>query len=281
MRITLKTAGLVSRDPTITIPIEVQIDYRHETATAVYDGEPDVAYPSLAALAEAHGIEIESFEPLADEIQIWRARSEGADELIEADTEKEARRRAREWAREGVTGEITSTVWADCYLERLTVDSDGDLAWIDVDTLTVSIDPAEPKCTGAGHEWTAPHAIVGGCESNPGVWGDGGGVRWVELCSRCGCGRHGGNWGQRPDTGEQGLDWVRFEIGEFSAEIAKPRWRVEVKEDGQWSPGVRGALNGTGLDDDDASTWDDYDGAVEALDTCQLEAPGEYRITEV
>jgi len=78
---------------------------------------------------------------------------------------------------------------------------------------TVTIDPPEPACTTpgrAGHDWQAPHDLVGGLEQNPGVFGNGGGVIVHQVCD-CGVWRIRDTWAQRNDTGEQGLDSVRYE----------------------------------------------------------------------
>jgi hypothetical protein len=46
----------------------------------------------------------------------------------------------------------------------------------------------EPPCRGRDeHEWHAPHSLVGGCETNPGVFGSGyGTVYTVRVCACCG-----------------------------------------------------------------------------------------------
>jgi hypothetical protein len=55
--------------------------------------------------------------------------------------------------------------------------------------VTVSVPPEEPECVDryTDHDWQSPHSLVGGLESNPGVWGsDHGKVRYTEVCSHCG-----------------------------------------------------------------------------------------------
>lgn len=87
----------------------------------------------------------------------------------------------------------------------------------------LTLQPEAPKCLDGKrdtHDWQSPHAIVGGIKENPGVWGHGGGVKITEVCVRCGCGRHTDTWAQNPSTGEQGLESVRYEAGEFAAELA-------------------------------------------------------------
>ncbi|MCH8517910.1 MAG: hypothetical protein LAT68_16530 [Cyclobacteriaceae bacterium] len=50
--------------------------------------------------------------------------------------------------------------------------------------------PPEPRCDAAcdgQHRWQSPHALVGGIEQNPGVWGTGGAsLRIEEVCVLCG-----------------------------------------------------------------------------------------------
>lgn len=67
---------------------------------------------------------------------------------------------------------------------------------------TVTVEPTEPECEpGQKHDWQEPHAILGGLEENPGVWGHGGGVTIDSVCMRCGCGRTHDTWAQRPSNG--------------------------------------------------------------------------------
>jgi hypothetical protein len=89
-----------------------------------------------------------------------------------------------------------------------------------IDTITTAIDPDAPDCDDPrGHNWKAPHELVGGIEDNPGVWGSGGGVKIHEVCVRCGCGKLTDTWAQRPDTGEQGLDSVAYTKDEYTEQI--------------------------------------------------------------
>ena len=84
----------------------------------------------------------------------------------------------------------------------------------------VAIEPKVSACVGGQDlDWQAPLEIVGGIEENPGVWGSGGGVKTVRVCTHCGCGMHTDNWAQDPQDGEQGLTSVRYEAGEFADEL--------------------------------------------------------------
>lgn len=89
---------------------------------------------------------------------------------------------------------------------------------------SVEVDPTEPDCDdGAAHEWESPFALVGGCKSNPGVFGHGGGVVVHEVCMICGCERITDTWAQRPDTGEDGLTSVSYEPGAYADEVRRMR----------------------------------------------------------
>lgn len=82
---------------------------------------------------------------------------------------------------------------------------------------TMAIDPDEPECMNdMEHEWESPHWLVGGVESNPGVWSSGGGVRYEEACLHCGAGRSTDTWAQDPETGEQGLTSVTYTPGQYA-----------------------------------------------------------------
>jgi len=106
--------------------------------------------------------------------------------------------------------EKVETRWTEAWCLVDDCDWTADLASA---SATVTIDPPEPPCTTTGrtgHDWQAPHALVGGLEQNPGVWGNGGGVIVHEICD-CGVRRIRDTWATRRDTGEQGLDSVRYD----------------------------------------------------------------------
>lgn len=115
-------------------------------------------------------------------------------------------------AREVALGDYDpdSTIWVKvCVWE---VDEDGDpVDGGEAAARTVALDPEEPECVDDEHDWQAPVEIVGGCEPNPGVWGNGGGVIITEVCARCGWYCVTDTWAQDPETGEQGLTSVRYE----------------------------------------------------------------------
>ena len=133
---------------------------------------------------------------------------------------------AREYGDGYDWGEYAETFWLTVWAWRVGVvrDERGDVyaVEIDRDSYTIAIDPDEPACLdGENHDWQSPHEIVGGIESNPGVWGHGGGVVITECCVRCGCARITNTWAQNPETGEQGLQSVTYEPDRFRDEIAE------------------------------------------------------------
>lgn len=143
----------------------------------------------------------------------------GCEKRIRAKHLDDACEQAREWVLDGEwggeDGTVDKTIWVDCAVEDLQRDT--------LEVVTVEIDPDEPMCDGEdgelGHDWCNDYEVVGGCKSNPGVWGSGGGVRIVEACRRCGCAKVTDTWAQRPDTGEQGLTSVEYEPGRFASKV--------------------------------------------------------------
>lgn len=152
----------------------------------------------------------------SDEPRDWELTEEGfAYDTIEASSLKEALDEAK--------SNVDRANYRGCGDEH-----DGETTfWIDVrvwceatgeeDGATVQVDPEEPDCSSdtGYHDWQSPHALVGGCEENPGVHGHGGGVIISEVCMHCGCGRTTDTWAQNRETGEQGLESVEYEPGEY------------------------------------------------------------------
>lgn len=144
-------------------------------------------------------------------------RDEGGQETIEADDMAAALEAARDWLRNGYDAE-ERTIWVDAYVWPL--DDDGVVA-DERDSVTVQIDPDEPRCGSGNHDWQSPIELVGGIAENPGVWGHGGGCYINEVCMCCGTKRVTDTWAQRPDTGEQGLTSVSYERNAFASEVAE------------------------------------------------------------
>ena len=105
-------------------------------------------------------------------------------------------------------GEHTKTFWVTC---RATPIVDGEEDEEEEDTITIRVDPDEPDCVeGETHEWVSPLPVVGGIESNPGVFGHGGGVIIVCVCRKCGRYQRTDTWATNPENGEQGLESVEY-----------------------------------------------------------------------
>lgn len=156
----------------------------------------------------------------------YEVRMDEADgERIEAGTLEEAMEKAEEWIKNGEWDASEGTVYLTGYLVEITLDEDGDEVEEDHE-ITVTVDPEEPKCTEAEHDWQAPHSLVGGIKENPGVWGHGGGVTMREACMHCGCGKFTDTWAQNPNNGEQGLTSVKY----TSRQYVIPAEEVEEDE---------------------------------------------------
>lgn len=85
--------------------------------------------------------------------------------------------------------------------------------------VTTTIEPSAPACArGRDHQWRSPYSVLGGIESNPGVWGKGGGVIIREVCAHCACYRLTDTWAQDRSTGEQGLTEVAYEDADDDSE---------------------------------------------------------------
>lgn len=152
------------------------------------------------------------------------ADGSGCEKRIKAKNLADACEQAEEWIRDGEWGDVEETFWVDCYVEDLARDT--------LETVTVQFDPPEPECCDElGHDWCSDYEIVGGCKSNPGVWGSGGGVKIVEACRHCGCAQITDTWGQRRDNGQQGQTVVTYEEGRFSDKIEAMRAEDDASED--------------------------------------------------
>jgi hypothetical protein len=107
-----------------------------------------------------------------------------------------------DWGDGGGFAEIMT--WRTCY----SVDGAGDVAkhriYEETHTLQCpSGENVEPDCAdGHEHEWRSPYSVVGGLKENPGVWGNGGGVKCTEVCAHCGTYRETDTWAQNPSSGE-------------------------------------------------------------------------------
>lgn len=178
--------------------------------------EPDehVAVASHAADAAVEAARATSVAYMIahDVTRTWQLTEAGYSyEEIEADSATEALDIARDNVDRANYSDAEGTIWIDV---RVSCEATGE-----EETATVELHEDEPSCTESAHDWQSPHEILGGCESNPGVWGHGGGVIIREVCMCCGCERVTDTWAQRPDTGEQGLTSVSYEPGKYADEI--------------------------------------------------------------
>jgi hypothetical protein len=128
---------------------------------------------------------------------------------IEAESSREA---AEEYVAGGdyyvdETQWVDVRVWPACLGEE--IDPDDYLEVVQEHTITV--EPTEPDCTADrdGHEWS--EAAYKRVSRRPAGVSHGGGWRGRELCPHCGAVRYLDTWATRMDTGEQGLDLVRYE----------------------------------------------------------------------
>lgn len=137
---------------------------------------------------------------------IYNCASSGHDMDIEAESAEQA---AQEYVDGGDWGPLEKTTWINVYV----TDEDGQTTRV-----KVTLDPDEPPCEEEEHEWVAPLSLVGGCKESPGVHGSGGGVTIHEVCRHCGCGKLVNTWDYDPETGEQGLESVRYTKNEFSVD---------------------------------------------------------------
>lgn len=129
----------------------------------------------------------------------YKARDNyGCTELIEAENMEDAIESAREWCEGGSWGQDKCTAWVSIRVVEL--DDEGDDTDND-ESIQVTMHPDEPPCPGMdGHEWTGYR-----------VHSHGGGIISTETCKLCGLKRTRDSWAQDPETGEQGLDSIKYE----------------------------------------------------------------------
>lgn len=126
-------------------------------------------------------------------------------EYPEADTGLEA---ARWYVADGDWGEDTCTSWVTVWAwpryvlggEVLEGAGEGER-----EQHLIEVEPAVPECAEGsdGHDW----------QDDGGPWGSGAGVKYREVCARCGCARVIDTWAQDHDTGVQGLHSVEYREG--------------------------------------------------------------------
>lgn len=119
----------------------------------------------------------------------------GGEIEIEAEAAREA---AEEYVADGDWGDGDETLWIDVYVTPVV---GGEPQEDERYAVTVTLEPDEPEChDGEDHDWKDGQ-----------VRGSGGGIAYTDQCQRCGLLRHVDTWHSRPDTGEQGMHYTRYE----------------------------------------------------------------------
>lgn len=100
------------------------------------------------------------------------------------------------------------------YTDILTEDAK-DIDEYIISTFNGHLNEIAPSCDDPEHDtcdWIATHAIEGGLEENPGVWGHGGGVKMYTHCSHCDCNRTRmvNTWDTNPCDGSQGHETISY-----------------------------------------------------------------------
>jgi hypothetical protein len=149
------------------------------------------------------------------------------------------------------TGE-EGTIYVTCIVTR------GDDEW----TERVTFDPEEPYCEAErfDHAWEDVRTCA-----------NGGGTAGVMRCQACGIEKHWDNWHTDPNTGHQGLDWVKYVKGEPT-----PLYWIETLVDGGWIA--------DGIGDNEPRSFEECGEDLAKLcrgDSGPEMADGTYRIAEV
>lgn len=209
---------------------------------------------SLASLANAVALGLTTPEMLADWIGVDLIEDclvldgspiyadDGTAE-IEYDSDTSADDAAMAYVESGSWGEITETSWVSVYTHRKGVDRNGAIIHVERRRHKIELAPEEPECIdGHDHVWESPYRILGGCQENPGVWANGGGVIIHECCMVCGCRRTTDTWAQDMSDGEQGLTSTSYSEGEYADEVnarhvqrAKDRLDTESDQTGEYT----------------------------------------------
>lgn len=145
----------------------------------------------------------------------YRVSDDGADETIEAESMADALETAAEYWQEGS--------WdSKCLISVRVAELDedgketGEVDWVEVEC---GEDPEAPECTADEHDWCSPHEVVGGLDSNPGVWSTGGTtIVTREVCPHCGCYRRTTSYGSQRNPGQ--CDTVEY----LDADEASLEW---------------------------------------------------------
>lgn len=143
----------------------------------------------------------------------YTARDEMGETIDLAATKiSEAREEVEEWVRDGSWGTEEKTVWVDATISKHLDDEDTDGE--DVETVTVAIDPEEPRCPEGEHDWQEMEGIIRK------VRGHGGGIIFEEVCMHCGTVKTTDTWAQKSSTGDQGLTGISYEEYKYEGKVS-------------------------------------------------------------
>ena len=147
----------------------------------------------------------------------------GGQKTIQADFDRDAIERAKEWVAEGDFGDVNETLWASArvreacplcwgvgkHADDCKRSNEGLLDRV----VRAAVEPLAPPCSGKeGHEWSSDFIV-------PSVRAHGGGIILTECCMHCGCARITDTWAQDLSTGKEGLRSTRYEPGRFIAAL--------------------------------------------------------------
>lgn len=165
---------------------------------------------------------ITTYEAQDDQVTEKLNATSMADALIEAERSWQSGSWATHCEIDVVVHEVITTV---------TIDEDGnetetrELGQSQTIYVEVGEVESEPACAASDeHDWCRPHAVVGGLDSNPGVWSGGGtALDTRDVCSCCGVYRDTHYAGSQRSPGEdaetttylpadrQSLAWIEAE----------------------------------------------------------------------
>ena len=128
---------------------------------------------------------------------------------------KAARKRCFEWIREADWGEGSHLIQASFKVEENDLE-DEDECHDEWHSVGVEVHPEPPSCSEDEHDWQSPRSLVGGLDSNPGVFGNAGGVIIMEVCANCGTYKKTNTWDTCPATG-QVFESVEYEDADDSS----------------------------------------------------------------
>ena len=137
----------------------------------------------------------------------YRMSGGGTSEIIEATSIAEALDAAKNAWQDGSWDEGKCLISVRVAALDGAGDETGEVDWVDVEC---GSDPEPPACTSdTGHDWCSPVKVVGGINSNPGVWSKGGTtIVTLEVCRHCGIYRRETHYGWQRNPGQ--CDGVEF-----------------------------------------------------------------------